>query len=581
MSSDVVLTAALRNNLLSLQNTQSLIDQTQFKLATGRAVNSALDNPQNFFAAQSLNNRADDLNRLLDGVGQSISAIEQTDTALASLTNLVEQADSIAQQARDALASGQQEARIIGTTNLSNANELVNDITGLTQGDAVELTYVNSNGTATSYSVTLGTGAGEASTAEELVALINAETDTTAGDARVFDASINDEGGLEIAKLDGGSFEIVFNANGAFAAATDRQFANALGFGNTYGDQQTGGATAGLDEIGYTVSNQAALTTKALTDNNNSNATATRSTLLTDLRGAGDTSTALFTGDTLDNIDITINGGTAAAAGMEVIQDLATATVQDLVDGINSDSRLNKLIEASFDESTGSISIRAIDATVDTVQIIATEDAGAATGTATSVNLLAAGIGVDTISATDAMAANTAQQSIQLGSAAGDLATLETEYNNVREQIDQLVADSGYRGSNLLNGDNLTTFFNEDRSNSLTTEGAILTTAGLGISEANFGTVSSVDTALDETRSATLTVRDFNASIANDLAILQTREDFTTQTINNLTAGADKLTIADQNEEGANLLALQTRQQLGVTSLSLASQSQQAVLRLF
>ena len=266
---------------------------------------------------------------------------------------------------------------------------------------------------------------------------------------------------------------------------------------------------------------------------------------------------------------------------MEVIQDLATATVQDLVDGINSDSRLNKLIEASFDESTGSISIRAIDATVDTVQIIATEDAGAATGTATSVNLLAAGIGVDTISATDAMAANTAQQSIQLGSAAGDLATLETEYNNVREQIDQLVADSGYRGSNLLNGDNLTTFFNEDRSNSLTTEGAILTTAGLGISEANFGTVSSVDTALDETRSATLTVRDFNASIANDLAILQTREDFTTQTINNLTAGADKLTIADQNEEGANLLALQTRQQLGVTSLSLASQSQQAVLRLF
>ncbi|MCB1681383.1 MAG: flagellin, partial [Alphaproteobacteria bacterium] len=77
------------------------------------------------------------------------------------------------------------------------------------------------------------------------------------------------------------------------------------------------------------------------------------------------------------------------------------------------------------------------------------------------------------------------------------------------------------------------------------------------------------------------TVRSFGNSIANDLAIIQTREDFTKNTINNLQEGADKLTVADQNEEGANLLALQTRQTLGVTSLALASQSQQAVLRLF
>ena len=62
---------------------------------------------------------------------------------------------------------------------------------------------------------------------------------------------------------------------------------------------------------------------------------------------------------------------------------------------------------------------------------------------------------------------------------------------------------------------------------------------------------------------------------------VQTREDFTQNTITNLQEGRDKLVVADQNEEGANLLALQTRQQLGVTSLSLASQSQQSVLRLF
>jgi flagellin len=93
MTSDVVLTAALRSNLLSLQNTQSAIDTTQFRLATGRKVNSALDNPQSFFAAQALNNRASDLTRLLDGIGQSIQVIKAADNGVTALTKLVEQAD--------------------------------------------------------------------------------------------------------------------------------------------------------------------------------------------------------------------------------------------------------------------------------------------------------------------------------------------------------------------------------------------------------------------------------------------------------------------------------------------------------
>ena len=96
MSSDVVLTSALRSNLLSLQNTQRLIDDTQLKLATGLRVNSALDNPQNFFAAQSLNNRASDLGRLLDGISQSIRTIETADNGIKGLTDLVGQAESVA-----------------------------------------------------------------------------------------------------------------------------------------------------------------------------------------------------------------------------------------------------------------------------------------------------------------------------------------------------------------------------------------------------------------------------------------------------------------------------------------------------
>ncbi len=87
MTSDVVLTAALRNNLLSLQNTQSVIDIAQNRLSTGRKVNSALDNPQSFFASQALNNRASDLTRLLDTIGQSIQVIKAADNGITGTNN--------------------------------------------------------------------------------------------------------------------------------------------------------------------------------------------------------------------------------------------------------------------------------------------------------------------------------------------------------------------------------------------------------------------------------------------------------------------------------------------------------------
>ena len=144
-----------------------------------------------------------------------------------------------------------------------------------------------------------------------------------------------------------------------------------------------------------------------------------------------------------------------------------------------------------------------------------------------------------------------------------------------------MVEDANYRGINLLSDDNLTTFFNEDRDNTLTTEGVDFTSLVLGIELGDFTNAANVQQSLDAVRSAVADVRNFGQSIANDLSIVQFRRDFTEQTINTLQSGADDLVVADQNEEGANLLALQTRQALGTTSLSLAAQSQQAVLRLF
>jgi flagellin-like hook-associated protein FlgL len=96
--SDIVLSAAVRQNLLSLQSTAALLSTTQNRLATGNKVNSALDNPTNFFTASGLNNRASDINNLLDSIGNGVQVLQAANTGLTSLQKLVDTAKSIANQ---------------------------------------------------------------------------------------------------------------------------------------------------------------------------------------------------------------------------------------------------------------------------------------------------------------------------------------------------------------------------------------------------------------------------------------------------------------------------------------------------
>jgi len=163
---------------------------------------------------------------------------------------------------------------------------------------------------------------------------------------------------------------------------------------------------------------------------------------------------------------------------------------------------------------------------------------------------------------------------------------LEAQYTEVLTQINGIVDDSNYKGINLLNGDDLAVAFNEDNSTNLTVSGFTATaTAGLGIDAAAAGTAiddaAEIDTIETSLNDALTTLRTNSASLASNLAILSARESFITDMNNVLTEGANKLTAADTNEEGANMLILQTRQQLGTTSLSIASQAAQSVLRLF
>ncbi|MCB1783207.1 MAG: flagellin [Alphaproteobacteria bacterium] len=555
MSSDVVLTAALRNNLLSLQNTQSLIDKTQLRLATGLKVNSALDNAQNFFAAQSLNNRASDLTRLLDGIGQSIQTVQAADDGVTALTSLIEQADSLATQAQDALASGSTEAKIVGDVDLSGVTDLTS-LNGVDASDVITFTLDDEDGTSVSLSASTVTIAANDSI-EQLITKINDITNSS-DSSQALEASLDTDGHLQIKSLQGGNLRIAFTTGGI-------DLAQGLGLDTlTLGEISNNTA---IDQYAVTVSGTATLTSHVFYEAGGSaNGIADASTLLSALDNSSGTN--YFAGQATDQITLSVDGGTTVNVG-----DITTLTIQGFVDAINGNTSLNTKISASYDDTTGQISIQAIDPTVKTVQVGVSDVA--TNGASANFGFGLAGAAAPTATG------NKSTESIAFGVAASTLAQLEADFNGLRSQIDLLVADSGYRGVNLLNGDDLTTYFNEDRTSSLTTEGTTFTSSGLGISQASFRDAATIQATVDEVADALDSVRSFGSTLANDLAIIQTREDFTNNTINNLEEGADKLTVADQNEEGANLLALQTRQTLGVTSLSLASQSQQAVLRLF
>ena len=157
------------------------------------------------------------------------------------------------------------------------------------------------------------------------------------------------------------------------------------------------------------------------------------------------------------------------------------------------------------------------------------------------------------------------------------------QFNEIMRQIDKLAKDSGYKGINLLQMNTLTVIFNEDRSSQIEVKGVDASSTGLKISNPvdSWQTDEDINKSITEAENAISELRIMASDYGNYYSIVQNRQDFTKNLINVLTEGADNLTLADMNEESANMLALQTRQQLAINSLSLASQAAQGVLQLF
>jgi flagellin len=372
MSSSITLSAGIRQNLLSLQDTAANLTTTQEHLSTGKKVNTAFDNPTSYFQSQSLNNRASDLSSLLDQIGQAQQTLDAANNGLTSLTSLLQQALSTANQAQ--AAANDTAGSTTGTVNLSGNTLAAGNLLIATGG--------------TTYTVSIAASAALSS----------------------IESAINGTAGL--------------GSSGAVSATDD---------------------------------------------------------------GSGH---LVLTGSTA-NTTFTASGADQSAFG------LASTAV------------------------AGTSSTRT---------------------------------------------------------------TLQSNYNSLLTQIDQLASDASYNGVNLLNGNNLTVNFNETGTSKLTITGVTYNSTGLGLSTiaaGGFQSASTITTAQTAINTAITTVRAQTETFGTNSSTIQTRQDFEKNMINTLQTGASNLVLADQNQESANLLTLQTRQQLEVSALSIANQANQSVLKLF
>jgi flagellin len=252
-------------------------------------------------------------------------------------------------------------------------------------------------------------------------------------------------------------------------------------------------------------------------------------------------------------------GDTISVNGTAVHTVAAGDDIQDLVDSVNNNLTLNPAGSPPKVKATvadGKLQIEALDGAAIAV-------------TSSNAGSLTSLFGVAPTTA--AAATNSVRDAAS------------SQFNDLLTQIDQLSRDSGYNGTNLLAGDDLKVIFNEKNTSSLTVKGVTFDAKGLGLGAAQnkFQSDTDINDALSDLSGAITELRTQAATLGANLSVVQTRQDFTRDFIDTLASGADQLTIADQNEEAAKLLTLNTRQQLSQTALSLANQSEQGVLRLF
>lgn len=646
MASDITLSKAVRGNLLSLQSTSDLLTATQERLSTGLKVNSALDNPTNFFTASSLNSRASDLSRLLDSVGNATQTLEAADNGISAITDLVEAAQATARQALQTSAGvtggTTTEATVTGTgaaigadTAAALEGSATNDLDGtpvaaVLEGGALTGTDAASGLGSSGDSFTISIGSDEYT-----FDLFDSDSAAYAGSNVGIDIAVGEDIDAAIATINGA---LTADGNGASINGSGNLEFTAGDAADTITVDPNTDSTAGvLTALGLTSLETADPTTdlsasQLASDGDSFELSVGSNTYTFDFYDSGSGAYAgsnvgidIATGEEISDVIAAINtaldadGNAAAINGDGNLEFTAGATGETITIDPNTNSTAGVLTALGLTSGDAASSTNADLAALDGSDL--TIDVGDASFTytfsATSTRddletQLAAfvtdndEVGAASIDVDGNLTVTAAEEtdSITLGgtgltSFGTDLTTtaidpvttggtnrredLENDFNELLVQIDELKNDAGFNGKNLLDGDDLKVIFNEDGSSSLTIGGVTFDSAGLGLSSVSagdFDTDANIEATLATLDTATSTLRSQASKFGSNLSVVETRENFTKETINTLETGAANLTLADLNEEGANLLSLQTRQSLSSTALSLASQADQNVLRL-
>jgi flagellin len=514
--SGIVLSASVRQNLLALQSTAALLATTQNDLATGNKVNSALDNPTEYFTAQSLNNRASDISNLLDGIGNGVQVLQAANTGITSLQSLIANAQSIANQVLQTPTGYDTKSNV--TSNAltgANATNLLNGSSSNVAGTAV-----NDNATGTAAAITTATTlSGTAgSTTNDLA------TGITASDTLV---------------VNGVTFTFV---TGTTSSGTN------IGISDSVGDLLS--TIASATGVTGSVSNGVI--------------TFTPTTLGLTLSGTALSKLGLSTtGDGLAGQTLTI---TATGGG--------TPTNLTFGFGAGQISTLNELNNA-----LAANNLQASISTTGQLNIITSNDAASSTigtlgGTAASSGGAfyvgsAAVVAAAPVADPDSQAtrANLVEQYnnvlAQINTTAQDSSF--NGINLLNGDTLKLVFDETARSTLSIQG----VTFND--------AGLGLSTLAVGTDFLDSDSANAVLASLD---SASTTLRSEASALGSNLSIVEIRQDFNKNLINVLQTGASNLTLADTNEEAANSQALSTRQSIAVSALALANQSQASVLQL-
>ena len=432
-----ILSSTQLNVLRSIQQTSSDVARVQSKLTTGKRVQSAIDSPPNFFTSQSLFSQADDLNKLLDGIGNSVRTIQEANIGVEAMLKLIDQAEAIVKEGLIELFPRTDETP-----------------------DAEAIQYI----------------------------------------------------------LDR-------NPNKAYFAQTNNFYTQTTDFVN-WNQASANAAQAGLDGVPELTGHLATITSQA--ENDFVFGLLTSSSWL----GGSD--------DAVENEWRWVEG---PEAGEQFWQGLAGGSA---VNGAYTNwaaGEPNQFFGPGNPENYAHMRADGLWNDLPESQ---------------NLNYIIEWGGDLLIQNPD----------INVSSDAMDY---RRDFLAIIGEIEEISSDANYRGIELLRNDDMETQFNVNDTSSLVTQGVDASMEGLGLTNDNFISKSEMTKILTDLQEARTTLRDYSSSLQNDMSIITNRRDFIENNINTLQSGGNDLVLADQNQAGSEILALQTRQQLQFESLSLAS----------